>query len=126
MRTSFQESRSIVELPSQRPQMETQLEEPATKAGVAWVLIRIIGLTFFAQACITAYQLVIQLGMLFNIFTMASALGAEPNGQTMRLWISFFLGAAQFALFALLAYYLLRKGKAVHRLLMFTPRASRD
>jgi hypothetical protein len=126
MRTSFQERSSIVELPAQRPQVEAIRDEPATKAGVAWIMIRLVGFSFLAQACVSAYQLVIQLGMIFNLFTVASMVGAEPNGQTFRLWIGVVLGAAQIGLFGLLAYYLLRKGRAVHRMLMFIPRSARE
>ena len=127
MRTTLQEARgSIVELPSQRPQLEPA-EAPFSKADSAWIAIRFLGILVFTKVCGVVYDLVIQLGMIFNLFTVANIVGAEPTGQaSFRLWVGVLLLAAQVAVFGLLSYYLLRKGRGLHRVMMFTPRARRD
>jgi len=116
-----------VELPAQRPVLETAPAEskPAfSKADAAWITVRFLGVLMFLKVCSIGYDLVVQLGMMFNLFTVASIVGAEPNGQaSFRLWIGVVLMIAQLAVFGLLTYYLLRKGRALHRVFMFTPRA---
>ena len=108
------------EPPLAAPEAQPRERPPASKAGTAWIWVRLIGVAFLFKVFETAYDLVIQLGMISNIFTVASVVGAEPNGQqTYRLWIGVVLMAGQIALFALLTYYFLRRGKAVHSMLMF-------
>ena len=90
-----------------------------TKSGMAWVWVRLIGIAFLLKVFETLYDLVMQLGLISNIFTVASVVGAEPGPQTSRLWIGVVLMAGQVLFYSLLTYYLLRRGKIVHRLLMF-------
>jgi hypothetical protein len=97
-----------------------QRDRPAaSKAGMAWIWVRLIGVAFLFKTLEVAYDLILQLGMISNIFTVASVVGATPGNQTYRLWIGVVLLAAQIIVFGLFTYYLLRKGKAVHSLLMF-------
>ena len=126
MRTSFSEGRTIVELPAQHPVPEPAPEKstpPFSKADASWITIRFLGVLTFLKVCAIGYDLVVQLGMMFNLFTVASIVGAEPNGQaSFQLWIGVILMIAQLLVFGLAAYYLLRKGRALHRVFMFTPR----
>jgi len=93
--------------------------DPASKSGLAWIAVRVIGLLLLSKACVTAYELILQLGVISNIFTAASVLGAQPGEQAYRLWIGVVLMVVQIVVIGFLSYYFLRKGKGVHKLLMF-------
>jgi hypothetical protein len=92
------------------------------KSGHAWIWVRLIGVAFLFKVFESVYQLALQIATISNLMTVASVVGAEPNQQAYRLWIGVVLLAAQIAVFALLTFYFLRKGKAVHKLLMFERR----
>ncbi len=102
---------SPIAAPEVRPAM--------TKSGMAWIWVRLIGVAFLFKIFETAYDLVMQLGLISNIFTVASVVGAEPGPQTNRLWIGVVLMAGQVLLYSFLTYYFLRRGRAIHRALMF-------
>src|ERR1043165_5194239 len=81
-------------------------EKPAlSKSGMAWIWVRLIGVAFLFKIFETGYDLVMQLGLISNIFTVASVVGAEPGPQTSRLWIGVVLMAGQLLLFCFVTYY---------------------
>jgi hypothetical protein len=127
MRTLLQKRHTLIagpgdfaaESPEASPEVQPRERLALTKSGMAWVWVRLIGVAFLLKVFETTYDLVMQLGLISNIFTVASVVGAEPGPQTSRLWIGVVLMAGQILFYSLLTYYLLRRGKAVHRTLMF-------
>jgi hypothetical protein len=109
----------LPESPVAPPEVQPREKPALSKSGLAWVWVRLIGVAFLFKIFETGYDLVMQLGLISNIFTVASVVGAEPGPQTSRLWIGVVLMAGQLLLFCFLTYYFLRRGRAVHRMLMF-------
>src|ERR1043165_8043076 len=110
----------VSDSPVAPPDVQPRVERPPiSKSGMAWIWVRLIGVAFLFKIFETGYDLVMQLGLISNIFTVASVVGAQPGPQTSRLWIGVVLMAGQLLFYSLLTYYLLRRGKIVHRLLMF-------
>jgi len=109
----------VAESPVAPPEVAPREKPAMTKSGMAWIWVRLIGVAFLFKVFETGYDLVMQLGLISNIFTVASVVGAEPGPQTNRLWIGVVLMSGQFLFFSFLTYYFLRRGRALHRALMF-------
>ena len=89
------------------------------KENIAWVFVRAVGVYFSAQALLNIFSL----GTLyFHISTLydISNTRIETEGYIIQAWVNLGFTGLEFLLFLFLAYYCLRKGKFVHKLLMYS------
>jgi len=98
------------------------------KENIAWVLVRAFGIYFLAQVLLNSYSLAglyIALDKLQEIVKMESLIDkAEPELLRTQFEISFTI--FYFIFFSFLSYYCLRKGKFIHKLLMYVESKSKS
>jgi len=87
------------------------------KEDIAWIFVRAFGVYFVAEAFSYFYNLTV----FITSFLKLNRISKEIDGvgyEIMRLLIDIGIIGIQFLVFTFLAYYCLRKGKYIHKLLM--------
>ena len=91
------------------------------KENIAWVIVRAFGIYFLAQVLLNLYSLAglyMAFDKLQDILQMESLRDkAEPELLRTQFEIGF--TTFYFIFFSFLSYYCLRKGKFIHKLLMY-------
>ncbi|RBW50120.1 hypothetical protein DS878_07365 [Marinobacter sp. F3R11] len=88
----------------------------------AWVIVRAFGVYFSAQAFLQLYWLgasTVRIAQLYEMAAMETPRTTEIESQILRSWIEISYASAEFLLFILLAYYCLRRGGFIHRILCY-------
>ena len=85
---------------------------------MAWVFVRGLGVYFSAQAFIYLYNLSALLLSLSKLYDIANY-REEAELNIIQAWVDIGIIGFQFLMFVFLAYYCLRKGAFIHKLLMF-------
>jgi len=88
------------------------------KQEFAWVIVRALGVYFVAEVFIYLYNLSALFMSLSKLYEIA-ALREEAEVEVIRTWVDIGVIGVQFTIFIFLAYYCLRKGAFIHRLLMY-------
>ena len=92
------------------------------KDSAGWLALRIIGLLALGRACLSLFSVTVDAFNLSKLYGVHfESLAARAGQLILRTWVGLGLGAAQVVFFALVAFYFLRKGRAIHRLLMHEP-----
>lgn len=88
------------------------------KGNIAWVFVRGLGVYFSAQVFIHLYNLSALFLSLTKLYDIANS-QEEAELHIIRTWVDIGIIGFQFLIFLILAYYCLRKGAFIHKLLMF-------
>lgn len=86
--------------------------------NIAWVVVRALGVYFAAQVFIYLYDLSALFLGLSKLYEIAE-LREEAELEIIRTWVDVSIIGIQFLILIFLAYYCLRKGAFIHKLLMF-------
>ena len=89
-----------------------------TKESAAWLAIRIIGLVSLGETLLLLVNVATELVALQKFYGMVDPAAANIERYIIQSWVMAGLYFAEAAFFAGLSVYFLRKGQAVHRLLM--------
>ncbi|OOG52155.1 hypothetical protein B0E48_16730 [Rhodanobacter sp. C03] len=89
------------------------------KDSAAWLALRIIGLLALGRAFLSLLSGVVE---TFNVWKLYGATVEAMASLTQRLilqaWVGIGIALMQCIFFAVVAFYFLRRGRAVHKLLM--------
>ena len=88
------------------------------KIDTAWIFVRALGVYFAAEVFIYLYSLSALFFSLSKVYEIAK-FNEEAEIEIIRSWIDISIIGVQFFVFCFLAYYCLRKGAFIHKLLMF-------
>lgn len=92
------------------------------KESAGWLTLRIIGLLALGRAFLSLLSVAVDAFNLSKLYTVNyESLAARTEQPILSTWVGLGLGVAQIIFFALFAFYFLRKGRAVHSLLMHEP-----
>jgi len=89
-----------------------------TKESAAWLTIRIFGLLALGEALLMLVNVAAELLVLQKFYSIQGTVAANIERQIFQSWVTLSTYFAQAVFFAALSVYFLRKGQAVHRLLM--------
>jgi hypothetical protein len=94
-----------------------------TKESAAWLAIRVIGLLLLGECVYQMYGAVVHFVTYEKLSAVAGRyenldMGDQAAHQALRARVDLGIAMIQVAVSAGLAFYLLRRGKAVHSLLM--------
>jgi hypothetical protein len=89
-----------------------------SKESAAWLVVRTIGLVLVGEACFLLYGVGAQAFALIKLEQIDGALTSAADREALRVWVDVAITTAQVLIIGLVAFYFLRKGKAVHRMLM--------
>ena len=90
-----------------------------TKADLAWLAIRVIGLYLAVEALASAVQIGIELYALDRV-NIAIDRGMDVEKYMPGIYGSIATQSFYLVLYAVLSFYFLRKGRFLHGLLMYT------
>jgi hypothetical protein len=92
------------------------------KESAAWLALRIIGLLALGR---TFLSLLSGLVEIFNVWRLYGSFSGAMASLTQRLilqtWVGIGFSLMQAIFFAVVAFYFLRRGRAIHKLLMHEP-----
>jgi hypothetical protein len=89
-----------------------------TKESAAWLVIRTLGLLALGEALLKLVNVAAELLVVQEFYGIQGAVAASVERQIFQSWVSVGMYFAQAVFFSALSMYFLRKGEAVHRLLM--------
>lgn len=84
----------------------------------AWVFVRALGVYFAAEVFIYLYNISTLFVALSKFYEIAKH-REEAEIEIIRYWVDAGIIGVQLLVFAFLAYYCLRKGEFIYKLLMF-------
>jgi hypothetical protein len=89
------------------------------KDSAGWLALRIIGLLALGRAFLSLLSVAVD---VFNLWKLYGVTFESLSSQTQRLilqtWVGIGIALVQSVFFALVAFYFLRRGRAIHKLLM--------
>jgi hypothetical protein len=88
------------------------------KNNIAWVVVRALGVYLAAQVFIHLYNLSALFLGLSRLYEIAES-REEAELEIIRTWVDVSIIGIQFLILLFLAYYCLRRGALIHKLLMF-------
>jgi hypothetical protein len=92
------------------------------KVSAAWLALRIIGLLALGRACLSLLSMAVDIVNLAKLYGVTyEHLAARTEQLILQTWVGLGVALAQATFFALVAFYFLRKGRAIHTLLMHEP-----
>src|SRR5690554_384695 len=100
-----------------------------TKDDVGWIFVRAFGVYFLAQMLWPLLGLgpfLLRIEGLYEMAAMDASFSVKAESQIMEAWIHFGFTLAELILFLLLAYYCLRRGTLVHKMICYRPHQSKS
>jgi hypothetical protein len=89
------------------------------KDSAAWLALRIIGLLALGRAFLSMLSALVDALNLWKLYGVTlEALASQTERLILQTWIGVGLALTQSIFFALVAFYFLRRGRAIHKLLM--------
>ena len=89
------------------------------KDSAAWLALRIIGLLALGRAFLCLFSAAVDIFNLWKLYGVTlEALASKTEQIILQTWVGTGLSLAESIFFALIAFYFLRKGRAIHKLLM--------
>jgi len=89
------------------------------KDSAGWLALRIIGLLSLGRAFLSLLSMAVD---VFNLWKLYGVTSETLASQTQRLifqtWVGIGIALVQAIFFALVAFYFLCRGRAIHKLLM--------
>ena len=89
-----------------------------SKESAAWLAVRIIGLVSLGEALLLLVSVATQLFALQKFYSFEGPSAANMERYIIQSWVAAALYFAEAAFFGGMSAYLLRNGRAVHRLLV--------
>jgi predicted membrane protein len=92
------------------------------KDSAAWLALRIIGLLALGRAFLSMLSALVDALNLWKLYGVTfEALASQTERLILQTWIGVGFALTQSIFFALVAFYFLRRGRAIHKLLMHEP-----
>ncbi|WP_158755813.1 hypothetical protein [Dyella sp. S184] len=89
------------------------------KESAAWLALRIIGLLALGRAFLSVFGAAVEIFNLWKLYGVTlEALASQTERLILQTWVGIGLSLTESIFFALVAFYFLRKGRAIHKLLM--------
>ena len=89
------------------------------KDSAGWLALRIIGLLALGRAFLSMLSVAVDILNLRKLYGVnIEAMASQAQRLILQTWIGAGITFMQCIFFALVAFYFLRRGKAVHKLLM--------
>ena len=89
------------------------------KDAAAWLALRIIGLLALGRALLSLFSTPAEIFYLSKLYGAAFAgLASQTHQMLIQMWVGIGMAFVQSIFFALVAFYFLRRGRAIHKLLM--------
>ena len=89
------------------------------KDAAAWLALRIIGLLALGRALLSLFSTPAEIFYLSKLYGTAFAgLASQTHQMLIQMWVGIGVAFVQSIFFALVAFYFLRRGRAIHKLLM--------
>ena len=89
-----------------------------SKESAAWLVLRVIGLLLLGQTLYLLVAASVHVVTAEKMGSIAGDLAAQAERQALRAWVDTGVVLAQATLTGALSFYFLRRGKALHKLLM--------
>ena len=90
-----------------------------SKEAAAWLAVRIIGLLLLGATLCELFGTLVHVVTAEKLSNITGNLAPQAERQALRAWVDTGISLARAAFLGALAFYFLRKGKALHRLLMW-------
>ena len=90
-----------------------------SKEAAAWLALRIMGLLLLGGALCQLLEAVAHVVTAERLSSITGNLASQAERLASRTWIDASILFVRAALLGVLAFYFLRKGRAVHRMLMW-------
>jgi hypothetical protein len=92
------------------------------KDSAAWLAVRIIGLIALGRALLSMFSAVVGIVNVWKLYGVAfEAMASQTDRLILQTWVGTGMALSQSAFFALVAFYFLRRGRSIHKLLMHEP-----
>ena len=89
------------------------------KDSAGWLALRIIGLLALGRAFLSLLSMAVDVFNLWKLYGVTSeTLTSQAQRLILQTWFGIGIALVQSTFFALVAYYFLRRGRAIHKLLM--------
>lgn len=102
-----------------RSRLSFNVRSQMNKNSAAWLALRIIGLLALGRAFLSLLSGVAE---TFNVWRLHGTISEAMASLTQRLilqtWVGIGIALMQCIFFAVVAFYFLRRGRAIHKLLM--------
>jgi hypothetical protein len=90
-----------------------------TKDSAGWLALRILGLLALGRAFLSILSVLVDIANLLKLYAVASdSLAARTAALILQTQVAAGVAFVQVVFFALVAFYFLRRGRLVHKLLM--------
>jgi len=89
-----------------------------TKESAGWLAIRLIGLAALGYCMMFLLDIASQLLVLQKLYSIGGPSAEKAEHNIVSAWVQTGISSAQMLVAALLSFYLLRRGRTVHRWLM--------
>ncbi len=89
------------------------------KDSAAWLALRIIGLLALGRAFLSMLSGAVETFNLWKLYGVTfEAMASQTQRLLLQAWVGIGIALIQCIFFAVVAFYFLRRGRAVHKLLM--------
>ena len=89
------------------------------KDSAAWLALRIIGLLALGRAFLSLFSGIVETLNVWRLYgTISEAMASLTQRLILQTWLGIGLALMQCIFFAVVAFYFLRRGRAIHKLLM--------
>ena len=89
------------------------------KDSAGWLALRIIGLLALGRTFLSLLSMAVDAFNLWKLFGVNSeTLASQTQRLILQTWVGIGIALVQSFFFALVAFYFLRRGRAIHKLLM--------
>jgi hypothetical protein len=89
------------------------------KDSAGWLALRIIGLLALGRAFLSMLSMAVDILNLWKLYGVAfEAFTSQTQRLILQTWIGIGVALVQSIFFALVAFYFLRRGRVIHKLLM--------
>jgi hypothetical protein len=90
-----------------------------SKDSAAWLALRIIGLLALGRAFLCMLSVAVDVLNLWKLYGVnLDAIASQTQRLILQTWVGVGIAFVQSIFFGLVAFYFLRKGRAIHKLLM--------
>jgi hypothetical protein len=89
------------------------------KDSAGWLALRILGLLALGRVFLSMLSAIVDMANLWKLYGVTSAsLAAQMERLILQTWVGIGIALVQCIFFAVVAFYFLRRGRAIHKLLM--------
>ena len=89
------------------------------KDSAGWLALRIIGLLAIGRAFLSLLSIAVEVFSLWKLYGVSSgSLASQTQRLILQTWVGIGMALVESIFFALVAFYFIRRGRAIHKLLM--------